>query len=961
MIHKFLKMGGFSSAEDLYTKYPNEEDFFNDYPEARQMAKGGAVVSEDWKTITGTDWSTAKKLGLTDGSYDANVALHKKLLNGEINLNSNSKPNTPVVTKQKIAVGYKKDYKSPETNDVEPDVVVRPSSVSSQKEKIKSKAAAKPNIPLKVYSDPSVAAFQGPTFGASPAYMPLGMGKQPAKPFNFEEYAAAHMPDTGIIVDKRTGMAYWNNDQGQTGSAPVMTGKNVNLNSNPYSLEFLEKHPKLRNTPVGNYLLQTPDIDKPYIKELSLDGAGPGSYYNYLMKDYKGKIRNITPIPGYGFPAPTAESLALHRAYSDNTNNPNDPEYLRRVRKLKSGDPLQKCGSFGCPNVLDEDYDEINAAFPTGDTLQVIDSRNAIDLAKLELMKKRTGQKRDGGQTDDYGIPTEEADRLRATSQINFTQPAYFQTGGPLSDNRYMYNQGGINEYNWGGSSNGPLGYFQEGGEEQEQETTDDTIDNDLIYQQYMNALQNNNELYDSFNSALLNEGQEQPEETAEDDLELRYGGIDNSNMKPQFATGGITNYGAFSPVMEHGGLKPNKGLIHKMAKAQFGLNTQAQSTVPTITSVTEGKKDFITKYLSGNVAKVMANNLYKEHQDMMSQGMNPNMDPNMGQNMDQGMEQMPQDMQQAYAEFGGSMYENLGQNQYAYGGGLHRFLPRHQYGTANTGQYEDEGSPENEAFWNTQVGNFTYPQVNPSYSVNPNSIGQQPLNNALETPPYENKPNQMIQNPFGDPNERSFSAPSTGYIQPTPNFVNQPQGAGQRGANLLQPNMETLPMITNQDLETKNKEMNIKTQEDAMMDKFKSNTAPKQPKQDNWFKSNSGNLGRGIIATMNKINAQLENREARKSEKEAISRGKYSGDRNFIEVPETSSSSGNWALNGQAEGMLRPNKYVPVEYLGYDAGNITNISKYGGTNHKKNTELYMTEDELEKFLKAGGQVEYLD
>lgn len=552
----------------------------------------------------------------------------------------------------------------------------------------------------------------------------------------------------------------------------------------------------------------------------------------------------------------------------------------------------------------------------------------------------------EGGQTDDYGIPTEEADRLRATSQINFTQPAYFQTGGPLSDDRYIYDQGGINEYNWGGSSNGPLGYFEDGGE---QGTTNNTYKNDPILQKYIRSFEDN---------SLVSQGQDN---INEEYSSLRYGGIDNSNMKPQFATGGITNYGAFSPVMEHGGLKPNKGLIHKMAKAQFGLNTQSQSAVPTITSVTEGKKDFITKYLSGNIAKVEANNLYKEHQDMMSQGMDPNMGQNMDQGMNQGMEQMPQDMEQAYAELGGNMSENLGQSQYAYGGGLHRFIPKHQYGTANTGQYEDEGSPENDAFWNTQVGNFTYPQVNPAYSINPNSIGQQPLSNALETPPYENKPNQMIQNPFGDPNERSFSAPSTGYIQPTPNFVNQPQGAGQRGTNLLQPNMETLPMITNQDLETKNKEMNIKTQEDAMMDKFKSNTAPKQPKQDNWFKSNSGDLGRGIIATMNKINANLEKRDARKSEEEAISRGKYSGDRNFIEKPTTSSSKGNWAINGQAEGMLRPDQYVPVEYLGYNAGNIRNTSKYGGTSHKKDTEIYMTEDELEKFLKAGGQVEYLD
>lgn len=952
MVHKFLKMGGFSSVEDLYDKYPNEEDFFNDYPEARQMAKGGNVVSEDWKAITGTDWSQAKKLGLTDNSYEANVALHKRLLNGEINLNTKSKPSIPLLPAHTQHTNIKKDYIAP-VKEIEPDVVVKPSSISSQREKMKSKAVAKPNVPMKVYSDPSLAPFQGPTFGASPAYMPLSMGRQPAQPFDEEASASAHMPNTGIIVDKRTGMAYYKGHKGQKGSFPVMTGVNVNLNSNPYSLEFLEKHPEFKNTPVGNYLLETPDIDKPYIKTMSLEGEGPGSYYDYLMKDYHGKMRALKPISAYGSRSPIADQIAFHRVYADNADNPNDPEYLKRVRKLKSGDPLQKCGSYGCANVLDENYDEVNAAFPTADTLQVIDSSRPGDLAKLMLMKKRTGQKRDGGQTDDYGIPTEEADRLRATSQINFTQPTYFQSGGPLSDNRYMYEQGGINEYGWGGSSNGPLGYFQDGGE---QETTDDTYNNDLIYQQYMDALQNNNALYDSFNSALLNEGQDQQDQTAEDDTELRYGGIDNSNMKPQFATGGITNYGAFSPVMQDGGFKPDKDLVHKMAKEQFGLNTPAPAPVPTITSITDGKRDFFTKYLSEKIAKSMANSVHKEHQDMMNQGIDPNMDPNMGQ----GMQQMPQDMEQAYAEFGGSMSENLGQSQFAYGGFL----------------------PENDAFWNNQVGDVFYPGSAPSYTFNPKSTAQQPLTNALGNsqptnqgiPPYAGQPNQMIQNPFGDPNERA-DVLTTQTNTSKPFTLNKPYNPY---ANALKPfdvTKGTDPFASKQrtqdvtqpfdkDADRGHRFRKAMGLEENFLDEAK------KVKEPSWFKSHAGDIGRGIVAGEEWLNARIGAGQDRRNEKEAISRGKYSGDRGFITVPETASSHGNYAMNGQAEGVLRPNQYVLSPfYLGHNAGDIdqnngsyySSHAKYGGTSHKKNTELYMTEDELEKFLKAGGQVEYLD
>jgi hypothetical protein len=37
-------------------------------------------VSDVWKQVTGSDWSQAKKLGLTDGSYEQNVALKAKLI-----------------------------------------------------------------------------------------------------------------------------------------------------------------------------------------------------------------------------------------------------------------------------------------------------------------------------------------------------------------------------------------------------------------------------------------------------------------------------------------------------------------------------------------------------------------------------------------------------------------------------------------------------------------------------------------------------------------------------------------------------------------------------------------------------------------------------------------------------------------------------------------------------------------
>ena len=51
-------------------------------------AKSAPSVSELWKQKTGTSWSEAKKLGLSDGSASSNIALMKKLQSGSVNKNT---------------------------------------------------------------------------------------------------------------------------------------------------------------------------------------------------------------------------------------------------------------------------------------------------------------------------------------------------------------------------------------------------------------------------------------------------------------------------------------------------------------------------------------------------------------------------------------------------------------------------------------------------------------------------------------------------------------------------------------------------------------------------------------------------------------------------------------------------------------------------------------------------------
>jgi hypothetical protein len=74
----------------------NEWEVLNDAPIYQQ---GGKVVSEIWQDVTGTPWSEAKKLGLTKGGYDENIALRKDLLSHPDKYRSTTQQSvTPQVT-----------------------------------------------------------------------------------------------------------------------------------------------------------------------------------------------------------------------------------------------------------------------------------------------------------------------------------------------------------------------------------------------------------------------------------------------------------------------------------------------------------------------------------------------------------------------------------------------------------------------------------------------------------------------------------------------------------------------------------------------------------------------------------------------------------------------------------------------------------------------------------------------
>lgn len=258
------------------------------------------------------------------------------------------------------------------------------------------------------------------------------------------------IPQSGMVVDKRTNQAYYFGDKGETGNFPVLTGQNPNAISNPYNLDYLSKNPKARGTPSGYYIMNKP-------------GA---AMHSDIVKEYDGRVRNIDGIPAFGVPKPNVADLAAHWTYGFH----DDPKEFKRREKLYNCPPGSRWTSYGCVNMQGSSFDELAKAIPTADTMMVIDSKNAADKVLLEKAKGRMSKKQDGGWLDNYtgeGSTAFEEDEYRyggyrrlprnrtskniATSK-NFLQLRNYTLFGPpgrhnLYDPSSKFEEGGSN--NW--------------------------------------------------------------------------------------------------------------------------------------------------------------------------------------------------------------------------------------------------------------------------------------------------------------------------------------------------------------------------------------------------------------------------------------------------------------------------------------------------------------------------------
>nr|DAJ54827.1 MAG TPA: YkuD-like protein [Caudoviricetes sp.] len=427
---KQLEAEGYKSInkpdkEDVYSK--EFQDFEKGSNEWEKKYGDKSSVRDTWEAKTGMPWSEAKRLGYTDGSAKDNIKLLSELNDSRFNSKNLRKApmvnSTPQLSKNKTKSPtwykegkYKKAYDESDFKD-DIDRNKQPYPVDADIIETKKTAGKKPvaKTPTKQYTQQELEAVWGKApvnplqdylnnmrtqpkkpVAKAPAKKPVAktpqlQKKTPTKQYTQEELNAIWSTDfynpmdeffnpdkraglqSGVITDKRQGMSHVVENGKVVKSFPVLTGQNVEGNSNPYTVEQLETNKQGRNTPVGTYLMQ------------------PNANI------YGKRGFNMQPIAAYGEKAPVASNTAIHVTYPG---------------ELKQRDPLYKMpankryASYGCINGRCEDTEDLADRFPKADTLMVIDSKRGKDRALLSKygIKEDGGYYGNGGHYQDGGI-----------------------------------------------------------------------------------------------------------------------------------------------------------------------------------------------------------------------------------------------------------------------------------------------------------------------------------------------------------------------------------------------------------------------------------------------------------------------------------------------------------------------------------------------------------------------------
>jgi hypothetical protein len=168
------------------------------------------------------------------------------------------------------------------------------------------------------------------------------------------------IPQTGVIIDKRTGEAIVLGDKDAMGF-PVLTGMagpdaNATINTTIENLAFNK-----RSTPRGYYLMDKDNIG------------------DHDKEEYHGNISRLRPISAYGTEAPQAFNLAMHQTH--------DPAYRNQFYNMS---PEERYRTYGCVNCQQPEYEGmIQTLNNQNDTAFIVDSKLQQDASLWDQAQKQ--------------------------------------------------------------------------------------------------------------------------------------------------------------------------------------------------------------------------------------------------------------------------------------------------------------------------------------------------------------------------------------------------------------------------------------------------------------------------------------------------------------------------------------------------------------------------------------------
>lgn len=369
------------------------------------------------------------------GTVEQNMYLLNALKSGKIGLAERPKLSVPGLAASRSEAPVQKSKQIIKQEPVKGYVGTTPAPGSKR-------SIPQVEIPGIISAKRDSPGYTSPLIGKTPTPISTKRSVLPKAEKAQQEADKRAIPQTGVIVDKRTGEAVV---LGQYGSAtfPVLTGKNVEGTLNPYSAD--NQDPQYMATPTGYYMMSNKNArGEPLVRELNDQGVGLW----------------MNPISAYGVQAPIANYVAIHGTYNPQVRNP-----------LYTAPPEQRNVSKGCVNCRPTDYQHMMGTLGGPDTVMVVDSKKPQDMRLFNEAKKQAESRKDirslytvdamqqrnpyMGPILEYGGQTlDQIYDIMKRGGLNYNPKK--KKGGQESFEQYMMRMGGLAKYQAENSQVGP-------------------------------------------------------------------------------------------------------------------------------------------------------------------------------------------------------------------------------------------------------------------------------------------------------------------------------------------------------------------------------------------------------------------------------------------------------------------------------------------------------------------------